>query len=502
MRERFVSFGLVFLAPLIVLLTYAALAWLQPITFDSGVYYHVGRIVAEGGTPYVDTWDHKGPLLYLLNAAGILLAGNISGVYLLEGSLIAMALTLSGLIWRRVLPDWAVCYLGVGLFLSYLAIFDRGNFTESWQLPFNLLAYSALASWLLARAGLPAWAPPAFLVGLAIGVAGGVAAAIRISNGPGVAAAALVLVAVAGVQRRNAFLGIGLGGLAVVLPAFGYIAASGAWDAMIDQYLRYNFLYVGGSGREARLASLTAFAARGWPMPLALLTPALLIGLATSSLRSVVGRPALLFIAIGAAEAVGVASAGRPYPHYLIMILPVLTVLSGLGFVAVAGRGRRLVAPRPALAALAILALLPGLAIGAKEVRRIYQSAYSVNRVADYIRNNSEPDDTVLSYGWSPGLAELAGRPAPSFYSYMTPLVTGNYATETDLNRFLSEVQAAEPKLIVRGMNTCAFETVNCDRPDAYTEKESERLRGIRDWIVSNYTISKRIGVFEIWERN
>ena len=43
----------------------------------------VGRIVAGGGIPYLDAWDHKGPLLYLVHAAAYLLPGPPSLAYLL-----------------------------------------------------------------------------------------------------------------------------------------------------------------------------------------------------------------------------------------------------------------------------------------------------------------------------------------------------------------------------------------------------------------------------------
>src|SRR5258708_38768094 len=42
---------------------------------DQGVYLYIGRGILHGGIPYRDFWDHKGPLIYYINALGLLLAG-------------------------------------------------------------------------------------------------------------------------------------------------------------------------------------------------------------------------------------------------------------------------------------------------------------------------------------------------------------------------------------------------------------------------------------------
>ena len=40
---------------------------------DSGVFIYTGKQVLDGKIPYLDVWDHKGPLLYYINAFGLLL---------------------------------------------------------------------------------------------------------------------------------------------------------------------------------------------------------------------------------------------------------------------------------------------------------------------------------------------------------------------------------------------------------------------------------------------
>ena len=56
---------------------------------DSSVYLYVASEIQQGSVPYVDTFDHKGPLLYLINWMG-LLVGGWRGVALFEAATFAM----------------------------------------------------------------------------------------------------------------------------------------------------------------------------------------------------------------------------------------------------------------------------------------------------------------------------------------------------------------------------------------------------------------------------
>ena len=40
-------------------------------SYDAGVFNYVGMVIQHGGMPYVDVFDHKGPLIYLINALAV-----------------------------------------------------------------------------------------------------------------------------------------------------------------------------------------------------------------------------------------------------------------------------------------------------------------------------------------------------------------------------------------------------------------------------------------------
>src|SRR5574344_1456659 len=60
-----------FIAFFIILFYSETTSILYSIEFaDSAVFKMMGHVLLNGGVPYVDYFDHKGPYLYLINAIG------------------------------------------------------------------------------------------------------------------------------------------------------------------------------------------------------------------------------------------------------------------------------------------------------------------------------------------------------------------------------------------------------------------------------------------------
>ena len=65
-----------------------------PEYVDSGVFQYIGRKILEGYMPYRDIFDHKGPLLYLINALGLQLMGR-NGIRLMDWIIFSSSLIVS-----------------------------------------------------------------------------------------------------------------------------------------------------------------------------------------------------------------------------------------------------------------------------------------------------------------------------------------------------------------------------------------------------------------------
>ena len=98
--------------------------------------------------PYKDTFDHKGPLIYVLNYWGLKIS-YYRGVWLFE--MIFMTITLFMLYKiARLRTKWASSLLVVLTAMSLLfGYFEKGNFTEEYAMPFIAIGVYIFLDYLL-----------------------------------------------------------------------------------------------------------------------------------------------------------------------------------------------------------------------------------------------------------------------------------------------------------------------------------------------------------------
>ena len=114
--------------------------------FDSAIFQTIGKYWAEGVTPYARLFDHKGPLIFFVDAVGYWLHGR-AGILVVQT--VSLAVTVWGLyrLGRTGLSrPWAAG--AAALALVYLArTFDEGNMTEEYSLPFLAVSLYLAAHW-------------------------------------------------------------------------------------------------------------------------------------------------------------------------------------------------------------------------------------------------------------------------------------------------------------------------------------------------------------------
>ena len=107
---------------------------------DSSMFELMGLAVLKGYIPYVDLFDHKGPLLYFIEAIGQWLIPGKMGLFLLQ----ALSLSIIVNLWfsiAKMFTDYIKSYLCVVLmFFSYHIISIEGNLTEDWSILFITVA--------------------------------------------------------------------------------------------------------------------------------------------------------------------------------------------------------------------------------------------------------------------------------------------------------------------------------------------------------------------------
>ena len=97
--------------------------------YDQAIYQYIGHLITEGKMPYVDAFDHKGPLLYLIYAVSCLISIKW-GAWLINFLVMAGTIGVSYCIARRFVgKGWAatVCLV---LYSGFITLDFRGGTPE------------------------------------------------------------------------------------------------------------------------------------------------------------------------------------------------------------------------------------------------------------------------------------------------------------------------------------------------------------------------------------
>lgn len=95
---------------------------------DSGVFLYFGQQIIQGDIPYRDMWDHKGPVIYYINAIGVLIGrGSIWGLYVIEYLSLLCSLFLGYSVMRRAFGLIPAIFSSILLLFGYYYVIEHGN---------------------------------------------------------------------------------------------------------------------------------------------------------------------------------------------------------------------------------------------------------------------------------------------------------------------------------------------------------------------------------------
>ncbi len=206
---------------------------------DSAIFISIGRALAQGVTPYTGIFDHKGPVIFYINALAQVIAPGTGSIWVVE--LLCLYASLCALrriaVSLRARPVWLVQ-------LAYLLLFslrlDGGNYTEEYCNLFILWAFAWMLELLCAET--PRWRHA-----LGIGAMFGLCAMTRLNNAMPIGGMVLVALAWMLCARRGAVMrslvGMAAGVALVVLPFVLYFWLVGALPAFIYSAFEHNLMY-------------------------------------------------------------------------------------------------------------------------------------------------------------------------------------------------------------------------------------------------------------------
>jgi len=227
---------------------------------DNAMYMTMGTALANGYAPYVDIFDHKGPMLFLLQWLPQEIAGGYSTLAVFIQEVLFLFACLC------VLGDIA-CRLNAPVFASqivYLALtaslVDGGNLTEQYSNLFTLIALDAavmtFSNGMVPRKEEKKLSLPSFILGAMTMLA----FLMRANNALPLVTMTLAISAVLLLMRRYAALGrcalfFIAGCLAAALPIIIWLAGCGALYESFYGSILHNLMYV-GTGSTSRMYML------------------------------------------------------------------------------------------------------------------------------------------------------------------------------------------------------------------------------------------------------
>ena len=457
------------LAALTAVWATASLSW--PFGWDQGILAWVGDVIHQGGMPYRDAWDIKGPLAYYVYALAQWLFGkNLWGIRLLDLVFLATSAAVLGRVIR-------------GLTDSVIA---------RWACLIFILWYGSGSFWHTAQPD--GWASMMILIGMApfMKASGRLTVKSLVVAGSLVGCAALIkpffaaflLIALLGVIIRegiwvrraatDAVVLVASFALPVTLAA-GWFAHRGALDELMEVYLIYPvvaYTDVTLISPASRLRGVLEYVLAG--KVVVVLLPVAVLGLLR--LWQTARRTALVLLGWTGLGVAIVALQNRFFEYHWTLLLPPLVLLGAVGFHAAFEEWREHLGESPstrrspgaALAFLLFLLLLvhvsvrpfydvaswASFAMGLRTANDYYARfpiAGSDILAADHIRGRTTEKDRVAVWGWNTSVIYLAGRQSASKFGYSMPLLDGE---GTALRRryrreFLADLRMTRPVYIV-----------------------------------------------------
>lgn len=500
-RKQFLIVAL--LAGLVLLVLLPSFFLLEvPPSRDSGVFLYIGEQIVKGKIPYRDVWDHKGPLLYYLNALGVwlgngafegiwfveyfwLLATVVIGFKLLQEAFGVVPAILSTIIW--VINSY---YLQMG-----------NNLTEEYNLLFQFAALYLF--WRSLKSQNPTIYY--FVIGLTLG-----AAFLLRPNNIGTHFCLIVYLGLTNLFAKNGgglirlMAAISAGFVVIVGLTAVYFAHHHALDDLIDQFFIYNITYANASAADKWISIMAVLVVIvSFDLTIIVVTSWIL------GLRQAIGKqwrqkpwaPLAIVALMGLPIETFLAGfSGWVYFHYAMTLLPVIAILvavflSGLS----ANVGTRFpVAQYGVLLIVLVWATYRPLWYLVADLRADPESQ-EIELLADIETAASEYDSLVM-WGAETSYNLMLEKEAPTRYVYQYPLFSLGYTKPEMVDEFLSDIMSERPLIVDTSATNGRIPPLDPDLRAEWSTtpsnedrelyiKEPVHLQDVFDFIEANYKI-------------
>jgi 4-amino-4-deoxy-L-arabinose transferase-like glycosyltransferase len=489
---------------------------------DSGVFLYAGQQILNGGLPYISVWDHKGPLIYYINAVGELITSHSWwGVWILEFFFIYLSVII-GFILLKHLFGFFSSLIGSISWLTLLCFtIGGGNFTEEYGILFQFVI---IFLFYLAERKKGNFEGEYFFIGV-------ITCLIFLLKPSlvGLSLAILIYLMITIIILKNIESGLEkikkllFGFIVVLIPVCVIFLVQGNFFEFIDQYLIYNIIYSSSNfvtkfwAFEYLLSTLAAF---NLIFILLISWFLAIVFVFSSQIADIRNKILIISIIDLPIEIILISVPGRNYLHYYMSLLPVIATLICFFIYSITTKCSRkkidLVGISSYFGKILAFLIIFGLCftpyiyflilsqfsgcyniisndpianfqpynhiyIGFDNSDPKYLSFFGienpsfrssqVSRIDNkssahmtilFIENNTKKEDLVLIVGAESAINFITERKAPSRYVYQYPLFTEGYDNDEKDSEFLTDISKNAPKLIILTENLVVhFEKFN-----------------------------------------
>lgn len=438
-----------------------------PTLSDSSVFKYVARVIMDGGMPYKDTFDHKGPLIYLLNVLGIHIA-YWRGSWVIEFfTLSATFLTMYKIArfkCRRITAFLLLVFASSSLF----KYFEGGNLTEEYAMPFIAISIFIFTNFFLnndiSRIGL-----------VFCGISFGAVCMLRINMVPVwvVMCIGVIIVCIKRKEINNLFHYMCLfiiGICIVVIPIMLWLIKGDAFVPFIQDYWFFNRSYSFESDLALKGLAFVHF----------FNDTVVMMVIVAQLVNYLNGRRLfdLLYLIFIVGTLMMIALSGSIFMHYGMIIVPALVYPFANVFYLLTSNNNKWIGLIAVILLISIA--MPQWNSATLKMLDDYETQ-GINHfddsdliISEVIKNNTDKDEKIVICGNNDIYYNLSDRFSATKYSYTTPILQMNNECRED---FLKELEDQAPEIIVlpasffdyeaimEFINSNNYEAVHTDEP-------------------------------------
>lgn len=408
---------------------------------DQSVFKTISMLISRGYMPYRDSFDHKGPMIYIINVLGDLIS-SYRGIWVVE--LLFLSLTFF-VLYKLARLKCGVFMAFASLMYSYVNLsyyYGTGNLVEEYALLFIAISLYIFCDYFVNdkitvfRLIMSGWCF-------------GVVLLLR-ENMISVWGVFCVAVAVKKCKEKQ-YVDIAryigwflLGAFIIVVPVVLWLGLGGALPEFWNQYVMFNFEYSACSF-TAKWGSLFFFS-NNTGVLLAVLCS---IYLAKNSDRFF-WESYIIFIVV---NMILLSFSGRIYDHYNLLTIPMIVFpLAGVFHEIEQIDSKYRIIGFGIVTYMAICSAIPIIMHNTEWASNVYNQrnidkvSEDVNIVCDIIERYTEEDDPIVVYGNWNIIYIKSNRIPASKYSYQDPIMGVSDKIHDD---FWNEMYAKKPKCVV-----------------------------------------------------